>query len=133
MTNRKILVVDDEASITELIQDILKEKYEVSTAQDGQEGLEYALANQDIAVILSDGHMPRKSGFDFIAEYQRQRPDSKTVIVMMGGDWRQNDLDLARELKVYDTIEKPFKIDDLRTFVDNAYQEFERRSLVVKQ
>lgn len=67
----KILVVDDEAQIREIVQRTLeKEGWEVSLAKDGLEALEQVRRDAP-EVILLDLMMPRMDGFQFLAEMRR--------------------------------------------------------------
>jgi CheY-like chemotaxis protein len=80
----RILVVDDEPSICETAKPLLEsEGYEVLTARDGLDGL-LALSKSLPDVIISDLHMPRMSGFEFLT-IVRQRFPRIAIIAMSGG------------------------------------------------
>jgi len=65
---KKILVVDDEPDMVEMLKLILESaSYEVIAAYDGQEGVEKARAERPDAIIL-DLMMPRKDGFQACKE-----------------------------------------------------------------
>lgn len=65
----RVLVADDEPSIREAIGAILESQgYEVLTVADGLDGLN-ALSGSLPDVIISDLHMPRMSGFEFLATW----------------------------------------------------------------
>jgi len=75
----RILVVDDELSIRELVRQTLESAgYEVLTAADGLEGL-HALSKSLPDVIMSDLHMPRMSGFEFLAVVRERFPHIATI------------------------------------------------------
>lgn len=77
----RILVVDDEASIRETVGQILEsEGYEVLTAADGLEGL-HALSKSLPDLIISDLHMPRMSGFEFLAIVRERFPHIATMAI----------------------------------------------------
>jgi CheY-like chemotaxis protein len=80
----RILVVDDEPSISEIAGQILEsEGYEVLTAKDGVEGLN-TLSKSLPDLIISDLNMPRMSGSEFLAVVRERFPHIATI-AMSGG------------------------------------------------
>ena len=89
-TQRRVLVVDDEAANRELISDILaSEGYDVVTAQDGVDALNQ-LAAPLPDVIISDLRMPRMSGFEFLAAVRRKHPD--IPLIAISGEFEGNEV-----------------------------------------
>jgi CheY-like chemotaxis protein len=81
----RILVVDDESSIREIVKPLLEsEGYEVVTAADGLDGL-HALSKSLPDAIISDLHMPRMSGFEFLGVVRKRFPH--IAIVAMSGEF----------------------------------------------
>ena len=81
----RILVVDDESSIREITKPLLESQgYEVLTAADGLDGL-LALSKSLPDVIISDLHMPRMSGFEFLTIVRQRFPH--IAIVAMSGQY----------------------------------------------
>lgn len=77
----RILVVDDEPSICELIRRVLESRgYEVLTAADGLEAL-HALGRSLPDIIISDLNMPRMSGFEFLAVVRKRFPHIATIAI----------------------------------------------------
>jgi CheY-like chemotaxis protein len=75
----RILVVDDESSIRETTRSILESQgYEVLTAADGLDGI-LALSKSLPDVIITDLHMPRMSGFEFLTIVRQRFPHIATV------------------------------------------------------
>ena len=63
----KILLVDDDLELTQLLTEILTlEGFQVTVAEDGEEGL-LRLAEQDFNLVLLDVMMPRLNGFAMLA------------------------------------------------------------------
>lgn len=83
MSSKKILLVDDEADILELLSyNLEKEGYEVHTASNGNEGI--AVARQVIPdLILLDVMMPEKDGIETSQELRQHRELQKTLIVFL--------------------------------------------------
>jgi CheY-like chemotaxis protein len=81
----RVLVVDDELSIRETTKALLEsEGYEVLTAADGLDGL-LALSKSLPDVIISDLHMPRMTGFEFLTIVRQRFPH--IAIVAMSGEF----------------------------------------------
>src|SRR5256885_9841905 len=81
----RVLVVDDEPAIRETTQALLENQgYDVLTAGDGLDGL-LALSKSLPDVIISDLHMPRMSGFEFLTIVRQRFPH--IGIVAMSGEY----------------------------------------------
>ena len=65
----QILLVDDEENILSSLKRLLrKQKYEVLTANSGDEGVKIIQNNPDIALVISDQRMPGMSGVEFLEQ-----------------------------------------------------------------
>src|SRR5665647_1139547 len=103
--NEKILVVDDEAAIVDLIKLELEfEGYQVETAYDGMEAVEKALATHPDLVIL-DIMLPKKNGYDICRELA---PQLGVPIILLTAKTDIIDKVLGLELGADDFITKPF-------------------------
>ena len=103
----KILLVDDEPSMTDLTQLILTELgYEVSTAENGKEGLK-VLESVQPDLVLTDVVMPDMEGIEFIRTLAK-RKKSLPVIVMSGHAIGLRFLNSARAFGAKATLQKPF-------------------------
>ncbi|MBL7542481.1 MAG: sigma-54-dependent Fis family transcriptional regulator [Bdellovibrionaceae bacterium] len=127
----KILVVDDEESIREFLEIMLrKEGYEITLAEDGQKAKEL-LQKKSFDMIVSDLQMPNMTGIELL-KYVRQ--DYPEVIFMMITAFGTTETAVeAMKMGAYDYLTKPFKIDEVRINISNALRsknlEFENRSL----
>lgn len=109
-TPKKILVVEDEHSISDIIKfNLKKEGYEVETAYDGKEGMEKAL-NCGCDLILLDIMLPIMDGFEVC---RRVREKSNVPILMLTAKEEELDKVLGLELGADDYIIKPFGIREL--------------------
>lgn len=117
---RKILVIDDDPEIAEIIEAVLKEhNYEVVSVQDGIRGIE-TTNQQDFHLILLDLRMPLFSGF-WICNAFRQRPKTRNVpIVFVSGVTDEEDIQKARELGAKAYIKKPFRAQELLEVVEKT-------------
>lgn len=105
MANEKILVVDDDANICELLRLYLtKEGYQVTVANDGEEGLEKFNAVKPDMVLL-DVMMPRMDGLEVC---RRIRKAGNTPVMMLTAKGETFDKVLGLELGADDYVVKPF-------------------------
>ena len=122
MANEKILVVDDDANICELLRLYLtKEGYQVTVANDGEEGLEKFNAVKPDMVLL-DVMMPRMDGLEVC---RRIRKAGNTPVMMLTAKGETFDKVLGLELGADDYITKPFSPTELNARVDSLYRRIE--------
>jgi two-component system response regulator VicR len=119
---RKILVVDDEPDILELIKDILKSKYDVYTAKNVKEAVS-TLEKVKIDLIILDIMMPQIDGWDFLwmirgSEKYREIP---VIIVTARADAEDKLIGLKEGVKDY--IVKPFLPNELINRVEEILKE----------
>ena len=101
----KILLVDDDLELTQLLTEILTlEGFQVTVAEDGEEGL-LRLAEQDFNLVLLDVMMPRLNGFAMLAKL-RETHDTPVLMLTARGDSqdRANGLEAGAD----DYLAKPF-------------------------
>ncbi|MDF7626295.1 response regulator transcription factor [Lactobacillaceae bacterium L1_55_11] len=102
----KILVVDDDVEIAELLEIYLKnEGYEPTIAYDGKEALSKLNTNPDVALMILDIMMPNMSGLDVLKEV---RKDTHMPILMLSA--KSSDMDKIQGLMTGadDYVTKPF-------------------------
>lgn len=101
----KILVVDDEQSLVELLTaNLERDGYEVISAGDGVTALELA-ERQKPDVILLDWMLPKMDGFEVC---KRLRPNTNAAIIMVTAKGEEIDKILGLEIGADDYITKPF-------------------------
>lgn len=106
----KILVVDDEALIRDVIKEYLKlEGYEVDEAVDGNEAVEKA-RNNDYSLIIMDIMMPNKDGYQACKEI---REFDKVPFIMLSARTEEYDKLMGFELGTDDYVTKPFSPKEL--------------------
>ncbi|MCZ6632347.1 MAG: response regulator [bacterium] len=109
----KILVVDDDLSIRQLLErQLKKEGFEVITALDGAEGLERLEEGPDL--VLTDVAMPGVNGFEFL-ERMRSEPRYREIPVIVMTAHAEGADDAARglDLGANDYVRKPFEWQEL--------------------
>ncbi len=101
----KVLVVDDEASIVNIISyNLKKEGYQVITASDGESGYELAMTEAPDLVLL-DIMMPLMDGYEVC---RRVREKSNVPIIMLTARADEVDKVLGLEMGADDYVTKPF-------------------------
>lgn len=110
MTRAKLVVVDDDAAIRDILEMVLSsEGYEVLTAADGFAALE-AVRRSPPDLILLDIKMPVMSGSEFAKAY-REAPGPHAPIVVLTA--AQDAQGRATELGAEAYLPKPFELEDL--------------------
>ncbi|MEW6530323.1 MAG: response regulator transcription factor [Thermodesulfobacteriota bacterium] len=108
MAKEKILVVDDEEDILELVRyNLTKEGYQVTCAATGEKGLRSAKADRPDLVLL-DLMLPGMDGLDVCRELKANPDTSRVPIVMITAKGEDADIVTGLELGADDYITKPF-------------------------
>ncbi|MBC6399519.1 MAG: sigma-54-dependent Fis family transcriptional regulator [Ekhidna sp.] len=114
----KILIVDDEKSIRDALSDILiEEKYEVITAEDGEDGW-HKLESEKIDLVLCDIKMPKMDGMELLAKSYDEGVDIPFVMISAHGTI-DNAVE-ATKMGAYDFIQKPPDLNRILLTVRNA-------------
>jgi len=120
-----ILVVDDSNIVRNFVKRIFSEKYEVGTAEDGEEAINIISANKDngmIVAILLDLNMPKVNGFKVLDYMKENDLLKKSPVSIISGDSSKATIDRAFTYGIVDMIGKPFNVDDIKRVIDkNIY------------
>ncbi len=128
-----ILVVDDDKSMREFIELILKrERYNVACAKDGADAI-LLLKDNFFDLIITDLMMPAINGLELLKKAKELHHDIKVIMITAFGT-----IETAIEaikLGAYDYITKPFNNDDLRLRIRRAIesQRIEHENIMLKQ
>jgi two-component system response regulator PilR (NtrC family) len=127
----RILVVDDEESIREFLEIMLKkEGYEITLAEDGQKAKDL-LTKKTFDMIISDLQMPHVTGIELLKHVKESYPEVVFMLITAFGT-TETAVE-AMKMGAYDYLTKPFKIDEVRLNIHNALRsrnlEVENRSL----
>lgn len=120
MPERKILVVDDEEIIRNVITQGLKQKnYEVLTASNIEEA-RTALENNEVDLILLDQFIGDSNGLDFLADLRFEN-NVTTPVIIITGFANPDVVQLAAKYGVSDFLVKPVNLERLRNAVDKIF------------
>ncbi|MCL4479811.1 MAG: response regulator [Deltaproteobacteria bacterium] len=116
--NVRILVVDDESSIRELIKEYLSiEGYQVDTASDGNNAYEY-MRHSYYDIIITDLEMPGLNGIELLEKANKEGLNHKFIILT--GFGTVETAITALKLGALDYILKPFKLEEFGLIIKNA-------------
>ena len=116
----KILLVDDENSLREMLSILLqREGYQVENAADGAAALTLAQEN-NYDLIISDIQMPKMTGIDLLRQLREAEND--VTVIMMTAFSSTEEAVAAMKLGAYDYITKPFRNDEIRLVINNALE-----------
>ncbi len=125
MNKAKILIADDELSMTNALSAILSgEGYDVAVASDGKKALDQ-LSADDFGVVLADLKMPKLDGLALLKELQRLAIPTECIIVT--GQGTVDSAVQAMREGAYDYIEKPLnaeKLNRLKALIPKALEKF---------
>ena len=131
MSNARILVVDDEADIRQLVQEILSEEgYAVDVAANAAEA-RAACARQAPDLVLLDIWMPDTDGISLLKEWQQTQSLAAPVVMMSGHGTVETAVEATR-LGAVDYVEKPLSLAKLLRTVTSALEEGGRRRQAVR-
>ena len=133
MFKDKILVADDEKSMREFLEIMLKkEGYKVTLASNGEEVMK--LIEKDIFdLALVDIRMPRQDGISVLKRIKSISPE--TVVIVITAYASADTAIKAMKEGAYDYITKPFKIDEIKLIIQNALEKkhLQKENLLLKQ
>lgn len=113
MAKRKILLIDDEKDLVDLVKSNLESNgYDVLIAFNGKQGLEKAMAEQPDLIIL-DIMMPVMDGFETLRKIRDDDRIKNTPIIMLTVKSETESIFKAEELGSTDYITKPFSLEEL--------------------
>lgn len=121
---KKILVIDDEPSVTKLFRSFLEgQGFSVKTALDGKEGLR-SLEEECPDLVITDIMMPGMNGIELICAARKLHPD--LPVVAISGGMKAASMDGLPQAAILDScriLEKPVMLSDLLEVVNELIDE----------
>ncbi|MEK7825186.1 MAG: response regulator, partial [Nitrospirota bacterium] len=126
----KVLVVDDDQEMCELIHDLLIEDGEmVEITTNGKEVLRL-VSDGDFDLVIVDLVMKEMNGLELFRQIKEIRPDSAVIIITAFGTI-ESAIE-AMKLGAYDYITKPFKNEEIKLVTQKAINEIALRKEIVR-
>lgn len=118
---KRILVVDDEENARLALSKILvREGYDVTSAGNGYEALNY-LRGKEVELIITDINMPEMNGMAFLRELNKIRPASNVIMITAYGEVET--YIEAMNLGAFEYVNKPVKIEELNKIITKIFRE----------
>jgi len=108
-----VLFVDDEKRLGEVYADVFKADYDVHVAASGQEGLQKLRQLKNVAIVISDFHMPHMDGATFLAEVKQHSPLTVRIL-LTGTDGVGSAKDAVNKGQIFRFLTKPCPLDQFR-------------------
>jgi putative nucleotidyltransferase with HDIG domain len=124
----RILIVDDEHEITEILSDLLSAEHDCQKVGSAEDALA-RLADSDFQLVISDITMPGMSGLEMLPFVKSISPN--TVVVMISGMQTVESAIGALRLGAFDYLMKPFDLRQVEAVVKRALEHYEL--IVAKQ
>lgn len=123
--NKKILLVDDQIMIQELLADILRNNmYQVDVCANGHEA-QAQVQRKSYDLVITDLRMPNGNGYDlldFIEQRSEDTGSKQSVMIITGGPPREAPEDMSERGAIkYHTLHKPFTKQDFLDGVEQAF------------
>lgn len=124
MSTLKILVIDDEVEICDLISFHLTRKgHDVKTLTSGTQALE-TLKSEDFDLVISDVRMPEGNGIEILAEIRKEKPKKPIFIISSGfADSTEQE---ALDNGAFRFLPKPLEYNMLDVYVQEAAEELKK-------
>jgi heterodisulfide reductase subunit A len=115
MSEKTILVVDDEPIVRESIRDWLKEAgYTVMTAETGEEAIKL-LEKHDISILVIDVRLPGRTGISVLKDVKAMKPQIKSIVITA---YPSEELsEEAKKQGAVDYLVNPINPDDLEVLI----------------
>jgi CheY-like chemotaxis protein len=125
MTMKKILVIEDDNTIHQIIVDILEnEGYKVFSAFNGKAGIQ--LAKEVIPdMIICDVMMPGTTGYEVLTDLSGNNSTALIPFIFLSAMVERDNIRQGMELGADDYLTKPFKIEELLRAVDTRFKKQE--------
>ncbi|MDB5249772.1 MAG: response regulator [Segetibacter sp.] len=123
--NINVLYIDDEVDNLNSFRATFRREFNITTAESAEDAIKI-LEKEDIHVILSDQRMPKMTGIEFFEHIQPLFPDPIRILITGYTDINAV-IDAINRGEVYKYLSKPWNEDDVKIFVEKAFEVFRLR------
>lgn len=117
----RLLLVEDNEELLNLMNHLLRADYKVYTAHNGDEALEVALSTP-LDIIISDVMMPGMDGYELTEKIKNGESTKHLPIILLTAKRLESDKTKSLEIGADDYITKPFKMGDLKLRIKNIIE-----------
>ena len=116
----KILVVDDERGLREVLSIMLKRAgYAVTEASDGEEAIGH-ISKEIFDLVITDLRMPKADGMAVLKAVKSSSPETVVLVITAFGT-ADSAVDAMKQ-GAYDYLTKPFQVDEVQLIIRNALE-----------
>lgn len=123
-TKHPILVVDDEEEILFSLRGLLRQEFELHTAQSGAEAIEI-MRRHVIHVLMTDQRMPQMTGVELLRQARGECPEAIRIVFTGYADIKAV-IDAINEGQIYRYLTKPWDPDELVAILRLGCDEYDR-------
>ena len=123
MTNKKVLVADDEIHIVQVVAMKLRNNgFDVITAENGKEALELACSEKP-DIIITDFQMPGMTGLEMVKHLRENDDTVQIPVIMLTARGFAIEDDQKQTLNIAECLSKPFSPKEVLGHVENVLQQ----------
>lgn len=116
---KQVLIIDDEPIMRKLLQQILKDKYQVILKENGREALEWMYSGNIPDLVVADLNMPEIDGFEYIEKVRESGFFNDVPLIVLSGEESSSERIKCLKLGANDYLIKPFNPEELGLRIDN--------------
>lgn len=117
--SKLVLIIDDQVIMRKLLEQILKDSYEVVALENGREALEWMYAGNIPDLVVADLNMPEVDGFEYINRIRESGFFYDVPLIVLSGEESSAERIKCLKLGANDYLIKPFNPEELRLRIDN--------------
>lgn len=119
MEKKQVLIIDDQPVMRKLLEQFLKDKYEVIALENGREALEWMYDGNIPDVVIADLNMPEIDGFEYIKRVRESAFFQDIPLIVLSGEDSSAERIKCLKLGANDYLIKPFNPEELALRINN--------------
>lgn len=119
-SKKTIMIADDSDLIIKFFKNIFESDYNIVSASNGLEVVDYIEDGNSIDALVLDLMMPVSSGFQVLDYFEKNNLFSKIPTVIISGDDSKDVIDRAMKYQVIDMLQKPFSVNDAKNLINKV-------------
>lgn len=119
MKQKQVLIIDDEPIMRKLLEQILKDRYETVSMENGREALEWMYSGNIPDLVVADLNMPEINGFEYITRVRESGFFSDVPLIVLSGEESSAERIKSLKMGANDYLIKPFNPEELGLRIDN--------------
>lgn len=119
MSKKQVLIIDDQPVMRKLLEQFLKDKYEVISLENGKEALEWMYDGNIPDVVIADLNMPEIDGFEYIKRVRESAFFQDIPLIVLSGEDSSAERIKCLKLGANDYLIKPFNPEELALRINN--------------